>query len=215
MPTKPTAIVLAAGGSSRLGRDKLAVDLGGSPLLQRAVECYTRAGQVGDVVVVIPKGAKSSWEWLKGLRVHFAENPDPSKGMISSIRVGLDSTWTNGKDFLIAPADVPFVKPEIVDKVVVDFHARRCEIVLPTYRGLGGHPGMYAESLKREFFVHGDKQGAREVIMRHREKTLRLAVHDPDVCFDVDTEDDVAMAMDPGKRWARVDADVEAKSRPK
>ena len=211
----PTAIVLAAGGSTRLGRDKLSLLLGGVPMLQRAVECYSMAPQVADVLVVLPKGGKDDWSWLASLRVHLIENPDPSKGMISSIRVALESNWAKGRDFLIAPADVPFVKPEIVGKVIVDFRTRRCDIVLPVYRGLGGHPGMYAEPLQKEFFLHGDRQGAREVILRHRERTVRLATHDPDVCFDVDTEDDVRIAMDPGARWARVDAEVESRSRPR
>jgi molybdenum cofactor cytidylyltransferase len=133
--------------------------------------------------------------------------------MISSIRTALESAWVKGKDFLVAPADVPFVKPEIVDKVVNAFRARRCDILLPTYRGMGGHPGMYASDLQRDFFLHGDRQGAREVILRHREKTIRMAVPDPDVCFDVDTDDDVRAAMDPGARWARVDMDLEERER--
>jgi molybdenum cofactor cytidylyltransferase len=209
----PTAIVLAAGDSSRLGRDKLTVDLGGVPMLQRTVDCYAKAAHVADVLVVLPRGTKSNWSWLAGLRVHLIENPDPSRGMISSIRVGLESTWAKGKDFMIAPADVPFVKPEIVDRIVVDFRSRRCEALVPVYQGLGGHPGMYAESLHREFFMHGDKQGTREILLRHRERTVRLAVHDPDVCFDVDTPDDLRIAMSASARWARVDAEVEARRR--
>jgi molybdenum cofactor cytidylyltransferase len=211
----PTAIVLAAGGSTRLGRDKLSVDLGGMPMLQRTVECYAKAPHVGDVLVVLPPGTKDAWSWLASLRVHLVENPDPAKGMISSIRVGLQSTWAKGRDVLIAPADVPFVKPEIVSKVIVDFRTRRCDIVLPVYRGLGGHPGLYAEALHRQFFLHGDRQGAKEVILRHRERTVRLAVHDPDVCFDVDTDQDLLIAMDPSARWARVDAEIESRTRPR
>jgi CTP:molybdopterin cytidylyltransferase MocA len=214
MPTgigAPTAVVLAAGSSERLGRDKLLIDLGGTPLLQRTVDSYSKAAKVGDVLVVLRPGQKSSWSWLASVKVHLVENPDPSGGMITSIRTALGSAWTKGKDFLLAPADVPFVKPEMVDRIVVDFRTRGPDALIPVYRGLGGHPGMYSASLQRDFFLHGDKQGTREVLQRHREKTIRLAVPEPDVCFDVDTEEDVRIAMDPGARWARVDADVEAK----
>ena len=102
----PTAIVLAAGGSSRLGRDKLMLDLGGMPMLQRTIACYAKATRVGDVLVVVGPGGKSAWQWLASLRVHLIENPDPTRGMISSIRVALGSAWVKGKDFLLAPADV-------------------------------------------------------------------------------------------------------------
>jgi CTP:molybdopterin cytidylyltransferase MocA len=209
----PTVIVLAAGGSSRFGRDKLLVDLGGKPMLERTVACYAKATKVGDVLVVVGPGQKQAWQWLAGLRVHVVENPDPTKGMISTIRAGLQSAWAKDKDFLVTPADVPFVKPEIVDRIVVDFRSRTCKVLIPVYRGLGGHPGMYSASVQRDFFLHGERQGTREILLRHRDETVRLAVHDPDVCFDVDTESDAASAMDPGARWARVEAEVEARSR--
>jgi CTP:molybdopterin cytidylyltransferase MocA len=209
--TAPTVIVLAAGGSTRFGRDKLLLDLGGVPMLQRTVAAYTRCAKVGDILVVLGPGQKGAWQWLSSLRVHLTENPDPAKGMISTIRVGLGSAWAKEKDFLLAPADVPFVKPEIVDKMVLDFRTRGAEVVIPVYRGLGGHPGVYAAALQRDFFLHGDHQGAREVLSRHRDKTLRLAVHDPDVCFDVDTEGDAKIAMDAGARWAQVEAEAEAR----
>ncbi len=209
--TGPTAIILAAGASKRLGKDKLLVELGGVPMLQRTVSCYTKSVKVGDVLVVVGPGQKQNWAWLSSLRVHLVENPDPSKGMISSIRAGLDSAWAKNRDFLIAPADVPFVPSEVIDKLVVDFRTRSPEILIPTYKGLGGHPGIFSASLRDDFYMHGDTSGAKEVLLRHRAKTTRIAVFDSDICFDVDTEEDVRIAMDTGARWARVEADAEAK----
>ena len=208
----PSVLILAAGGSTRLGHDKLLLDLGGIPMLQRTVSTYTKATKVGDILLVVGPQQKPAWQWLASLRVHVVENPDPSKGMITSVRVGLSSPWAKGKDFLLTPADIPFVKPETVDKLIVDFRTRSRDIVIPTYRGLGGHPGVYAAALQREFFLHGDANGTKEVLMRHRDRTLRISVPDPDVCFDVDTEADARIAMDAGARWARVEAEVEARS---
>ena len=208
---QPSAVILAAGGGTRLGHDKLLLDLGGVPMLQRTITSYTKASKVGDILVVVGPQQKPAWQWLASLRVHIVENPNPSKGMISSIRAGLSSPWVEGKDFLLTPADVPFVQPELVDKLVLDFRSRSASIVIPTYKGLGGHPGLYSGSLQREFFLHGDTSGTKEVLLRHRDKTTRIAVFDPDVCFDVDTEADARIAMDSGARWARVEAEVEAR----
>jgi molybdenum cofactor cytidylyltransferase len=209
---QPTAIILAAGGSTRMGHDKLLLDLGGVPMLQRTVSAFTKATKVGDVLVVLGPQQKPAWQWLASLRVHLVENPNPAKGMISSVRTALGSAWAKDKDVLLCPADVPFVKPDLIDRLVVDFRTRAPQILIPTYRGLGGHPGIYAAALQREFFLHGDANGTREVLLRHRDKTLRLASFDPDICFDIDTEADARIAMDAGARWARVEAEVEARS---
>ncbi len=182
-------------------------------MIERTLATFTHSAKIHDVVVVVPSGQSVKYAWLKSVRVHFVENPQPDRGMISSIRTALSSAWALERDFLIHPADVPFVKPEVVDRVVREFAVRGAEIVLPTYRGLGGHPGMYGAALRQEFFAHGDTHGAKEIIRRHAERTIRLKLPDPDVCFDVDTPDDLRAAADPSARWARVERDVESRKR--
>ncbi len=208
---EPIAIVLAAGESRRFGRPKLFEPVDGIALVERVVETHRRSHRVHDVLIVHPPGRAEDFSWLRSTHVHLVENQSPEGGMITSIRVGLRSTWAQGRDFLLHPGDVPFVPPEIVDRLVAAFLARSCAIAYPTYKGLGGHPGLYAARLADDFYLHGDVQGAREVLLRHTKETARIAVHEPDVCFDVDTPADLAIAGDPGARWAKVEAKVEAK----
>jgi len=207
----PVAIILAAGKSERLGADKLFAPIDGQAVIERVVHAFLHAQKVGDIVVVVPPGRGEDFSWLRSVKVHLVENPDPEQGMISSLRVALRSSWVEGRDFLVAPGDVPFISPEIIDRVVQTYMGRPCRIVIPTYQGLGGHPGMFAASLLDDFFLHGDTNGAREVLLRHKDETVRLSVHDPDVCFDIDTPGDLQIAGDAGARWARVERDVEEK----
>jgi molybdenum cofactor cytidylyltransferase len=209
----PVALVLAAGRSERLGEDKLLQVIDGRTVIERTLATFTQSQKVQDVVLVVAPVQVERVRWLRGVRIHMVENPHPERGMISSIRAALSSAWALERDFLIHPADVPFVKPEVVDRVVREFTVRGASIVLPAYRGLGGHPGMYAASLRADFFAHGDTHGAREILARHRGRTVRLSVPDPDVCFDVDTPDDLRAAPDPSARWARVEKDVEERKR--
>jgi molybdenum cofactor cytidylyltransferase len=205
----PVTLILAAGKSTRLGPNKLLEDLGGQPMIERTLDAFLKAEKTQDIVVVVPLGQKEQYAWLKSLRTHLVENPDPERGMISSIRAGLESAWSLEKDFLVHPADVPFVKSALVDRLIREHRTRGCDILLPAYQGMGGHPGVYAARMRGEFFLHGDQTGAREVIQRHRQGTVRLNVPDPDVCFDVDTLEDHRLAMDPGARWARVERELE------
>lgn len=207
----PVAIILAAGESQRFGRNKLLEPIGDMAMIERVVDAHRRARKVHDVVLVHGPGHEEDYSWLRGTHLHMVENPDPAEGMVSSIRAGLRSTWLHERDFLVHPADVPFVSAEIIDRVVSTFLGRECSIVLPSFQGLGGHPGMFAAGLASDFFLHGDNQGAREILLRYQAKTVRLRVHDPDVCFDVDTPDDLAIADDAGARWARVEQKIENK----
>lgn len=205
------AILLAAGDGSRLGGDKMFVDLGGKPLIERSLGPYRKARCIEDIVVVVPPGEAERFAYLRSPTCHVFENPDPARGMISSIRIGLETGWAQERDFLIAPADVPFVKPELIDQLVKQLVIRNAKVVLPAYRGLGGHPGVFHRSLHNDFFLLGETSGTREILFRYREDTVRMNIPDPDVCFDVDTPEDLAMAQDAGARWARVEQQVEQK----
>ncbi len=215
LKSDPVAIVLAAGSSERMGQDKLLTLLGKKRIIEHTLRTYRKAERVQDTILVVPPDKTATYAPLRSPHLHIVENPDPTRGMISSIRAGLDCNWAQERNFLITPGDVPFVPPEVVDQIVTAFVTRDCLIVIPTYKGLGGHPGVFSQELRDEFFRHGDTNGTREILFRHRTETVRLHVPEPDVCFDIDTPEHLAMAADPGARWARVTEMVEAKRKPR
>jgi len=215
LKTQPVVILLAAGAGDRLGGEKMFADVGGKPLIDRTLRNYRKATQTGDIIIVVPPGASERYQHLRSPERHIVENPDPSRGMISSIRAGLESGWAAERNFMIAPADVPFVKPEIIDRLVKTFVTRDCKIVIPAYRGLGGHPGVFDQSLYVDFFAHGGNLGAKEILLRYQTDTVRLNIQDPDICYDIDTPKDLELAMDEGVRWARVELQADEKRKPK
>ena len=84
------AVVLAAGGSTRLGRPKQTLVVDGMPLVRRAAQAAVDAGCV-PVVVVLGAEALATRAALSGLDVAPEENPDWPSGMASSIRVS--NSW--------------------------------------------------------------------------------------------------------------------------
>lgn len=211
----PVALVLAAGRSTRLGPNKLLEPVAGRTLIERTVSPFLETERVRTVVVVVRAGAVGAFSWLAGPRVHLVTNPDPGPGMITSIRCALGSSWAKGRDFLVTPADMPFIPASAVQRIVSEFLVRPHRIVIPTYRRMGGHPGMFAASLTDEFFRHGDRNGVKEILLRHRDETFRLPLPEPDICFDVDTPEDLRAAPDPEARWARVERALERRNRPR
>lgn len=207
-PASPLAVgvLLAAGASTRLPPDKLALPLGGRTVLEASLATLAQAPGVGDVVVVLPPGGAARWARLAGPHVHLVENAGPAAGMIGSIRVGLAHPVARGRDFLLLPADTPCVPPALAGQLLAQLRAGAHAAVLPTYAGHGGHPGAFAAALAGDFQRLGARAGAREVLDLHRARTLRLPVQDPAVAFDLDTPEDLAAAGDPLQRRARVEA---------
>jgi len=143
------AIVPAAGRGSRFGATpKLLAPVGGAPMLERTVRSLLEAGVDGVVVVVAPDGPPGALDVLHDPRVAVVVNPDPSRGMFSSIQAGAEyagraGVWSASAGdpavVLVLPGDMPFVSPRTIEQV-----ARACgdsgQIVTPTFNGTRGHP---------------------------------------------------------------------------
>src|SRR5207249_11841683 len=78
-------------------------------------------------------------------RVRPVENPDPSRGMFSSIQEGV--AQAQGDTILVMPGDMPFISPETV-RAVIAAYERKPAIVSPRYRGKRGHPVALPSSLR-------------------------------------------------------------------
>ena len=103
------AVVPAAGSSTRFGTMKLLADVGGAPLLERTLASLLDAGVARVVVVTRAGEAFEAVPSMADPRVTVSVNPDPARGMFSSIQTGL--AVAGGDVVLVLPADMPFVAP--------------------------------------------------------------------------------------------------------
>ncbi|MEO7673460.1 MAG: nucleotidyltransferase family protein [Pyrinomonadaceae bacterium] len=184
-------IVLAAGGSSRLGKPKQLLQLEGKTLLRRAAEAMS-ASMCDPAVVVL--GAKSGGlaDEIEGLRVIHCLNQDWRSGMGSSIRIGLAKLTEiePGLDaVLISLCDQPFVTTEMLNRCGEKFAETKLPIVAAAYKGVTGVPALFS----RELFgalsqLEGDK-GARDLI---RSRPDIATIDLPEAAFDIDTPEDAA-----------------------
>ena len=182
------AIVPAAGRSERFGGVKLLADIGGEPLLNRTLRCLLDGGVQRVVVVAAPDSALAAVSLLADRRVTVVTNPDPARGMFSSIQTGLAS-WP-GEPFVVLPADMPFVRRETVAAVLSET-ARRDTAVVPVYRGRRGHP-LGVPGRLRDGLLAADPRGSLKDALAAMEVTsIAIAVDDPGVLRDVDVQKDL------------------------
>jgi molybdenum cofactor cytidylyltransferase len=188
---RAVAVVTAAGSAVRFGGKKLLAPISGEPLLDHTIRSLLDGG-ISEVIVVVGVDARRELardvNAMSDPRVRPVENPDPSRGMFSSIQIGVATA--NGDALVVLPGDMPYVRPETVRAVLAKYRERPA-IVSPRYRGKRGHPIVMPLSLRDEIAASPPTANLHEVIKRHESGPVDLDVNDPGVIRDVDTPADL------------------------
>ena len=189
------AVVPAAGRSRRMGRPKLLLPYRGSTVVGSLVAALA-AGGVGEVVLVVASDRGSLARWGRAAGLTVAVNPDPSRGMLSSVRVGIAALGgavalsPRGAPLLVAPGDLPALRPATVAALLRSFAATAAPLAVPVHRGRRGHPLLISPRLIAEIDRLDPAVGLRQLLARHPGELLRVEVDDPGVLHDVDTSED-------------------------
>jgi CTP:molybdopterin cytidylyltransferase MocA len=131
--------------------------------------------------------------------VDQALNPDPERGMLSSIQVGLAALGgapaLRDDRLLVSPADLPLLAAATVAALL----RTAAPLVVPTYRGRRGHPLLLSGELVAEIEQLDPAVGLRQLLERRRCDVRELPVEDPGVLLDVDTPEayDEALGVSP------------------
>ena len=183
-----SAVVLAAGRSTRMGPiNKLLAPLGGRAMV-RAVVDELAGPSVRPVVVVTGHEAERVEEALAGTGVRLVHNPRFRQGLSGSMRAGLAALPESAEAAVICLGDMPLVTSAHVDRLVAAFDpAEGREICVPVFQGKRGNPVLFA----RRFFdemaaVRGDV-GARHLIGEYEEYVCEVEMGDRAVLVDVDS----------------------------
>lgn len=186
------AVVLAAGGSKRLGRTKQLEPWGGSTLLGHVV-ARTLEFDVDEVWVVVGHDAEEIIDRADLGDAYIVENLEWEEGIASSLRVGLDALTRLSRcdTALIVIGDQPDVPVEVVGELLRSHEKAGKPVTVPKYRYSWGNPVIVNRSLwPRLMSLEGD-EGARRLWQAHPEWVNDVWFSDA-APRDVDTEADVA-----------------------
>jgi len=190
---RSVAVVPAAGSAERFGGTKLLVRVDGEPLLDRTIASLLDGGVDQIIVVVAPDAdaLKRDVNAFSDPRVWPIVNPDPSRGMFSSLQAGLAEAQIKwGDALLVLPADMPFVKGSTV-RLLLDTFAARSAIVSPRYHGKRGHPVILPPSLRDEIRAADALLTLHDILKRHPDLRVDVDVLDQGVVRDVDRPEDL------------------------
>lgn len=185
------ALILAAGGSSRLGRPKQLERWGTTTLLGHVVE-EARHYPVDEIWVVLGAESDRILEAVDLTGCGVVENPEWEEGIASSLRVGLDALVQASRvdAAVIVIGDQPNLDRQVVASVVETARRSPRPVVIPKYRYTWGNPVMVDRSLwPRLMSLEGD-EGAQRLFKAHPEWVEEVWT-DQLPPRDVDTEADL------------------------
>jgi len=178
-------VILSAGASRRMGTPKALLRFGGETFLDRLIRLLS--GETAPVIVVLGHQASEIRSSLEcGAEARFVVNPDPERGMLSSLQCGLEAVPGEAQAVMFTPVDHPNLESSTLGTLVERFAAERAPVTIPEYQGRHGHPVLIARPLIAELLALPATAQASDVIHRYGSETSYVAVDDPAVSTDID-----------------------------
>jgi molybdenum cofactor cytidylyltransferase len=185
-------IILAAGGSTRLGgTPKQLLTQQGQTLVEQITH-HALSLKVGPVLVILGANEEQIRPWLDELPIHIVTNPGWQDGLASSLRVGLNVLSVETVDaFLVLLTDQPYVTPALLQELITTRQQTQRGIVACRY-GEPGHlgvPALFNIRYKAELLKLSGDVGARKLIQQHADDCAEVLF--PLAAIDLDTWQDV------------------------
>ncbi len=180
-------IVLAAGGSSRLGIPKQLFTWRGMPLVRRSVEAATGAG-LNPVIVVAGQAIQDIWKAIEGTGATLTENSAWREGQSGSVRVGLQALDGHVEAAVFLLADMPFVGPNVIAALVNRHRETLAPLVAPWAAGRRANPVLFDRELFGDLLALEGDQGGRRLFDRYSSERVDW---DEEITFDLDTPEDL------------------------
>jgi molybdenum cofactor cytidylyltransferase len=181
-------VILAAGVSNRMGRNKMLLELDGESILRRAVQRAVEAG-LDPIVVVLGHEADRARDELVGLRCEPVVNPDYARGVNVSLRAGIAAVPSRARAAVVVLADMPFVTAEMIATLVERYRQTSAPLVISDYGGVNAPPILYDRSLFEELGAMEGEGCGKQVVRKHRSEA-QVVPWPVEALTDVDLPED-------------------------
>ena len=195
-------VILAAGDSSRMGRDKALLPwpaaapgqaVSNETFLSAAIRSLSSATDF--VVVVVGKNEAMLAPVIYAHGASLIANPDPGRGQFRSLQVGLQEVLNQGRDAaMVMLVDRPPLRPASLRMLHHAFETSDHKIwaVIPEFAGKHGHPYLIGREMIELFLRVPATSNARDVEHVHQEHIQYVRVEDPLVALNINTPEDYA-----------------------
>jgi len=183
------AIILAAGASTRMKRQKLLLPFNGKTIIEKVVE--NAASSVNsNILVVLGSHREEIQQKIGSKPVHFCVNENYMDGMLSSAICGFRALPASAKAALIFLGDQPQIPSHIAGLVIETWLQSKKGIVMPTFNGRRGHPVLIETRYKNEIEQLDPEKGLQVLAEKFKNDVYEVECNIPEILRDIDTPEE-------------------------
>ena len=195
-----SSILLGAGESKRMKVNKLSLPWGRETIFEHCFNVLLRSKSQEIIVVLNPQNERMKRQFeemsastTKKVKVTF--NRHYKRGMSTSIRKGLQVLDPRSEGILISLGDQPFVKTSTINVLLRAFNQGKGEIVIPSFRGIKGHPVIFHRKYEKELLKLRGDTGGKPILLKYAKYTKTVPVRSEGVVKDIDTREAYQKAL--------------------
>ena len=186
---KVWAIVLAAGASTRMKKQKLLLPFNGKTMIETVIQnIMTVLGN--NILVVLGSHREEIGEQINKLPVKTCVNEKFPDGMLSSVICGFRALPENAEAALVFLGDQPQIPAEVTRLVLKTWQHSGKGIIIPATSGKRGHPVLIETKYKTEIERLDPEKGLRQLMKKFKDDVKEIECNLPDILRDIDTPDD-------------------------
>ena len=186
---KLAGIILAAGESSRMGRDKALLSYQGSTFLNHILSQFV--SRLDPVVVVVGHHAEQIRASLEpSPRLRIVVNDRYKLGMLSSLQEGIRALPDGVEAAMFTLVDHPAVEAATLDRLISERERTGAPLVIPRLGERRGHPVIASRAILDDMLRLPSDESPKSMVRRHQDRTLYVDVEDAGVLKDIDRPSD-------------------------
>lgn len=183
------AIVLAAGMSTRMKKQKLLLPFNGKTIIETVIQNIMPVlGK--NILVVLGSHREKISEQINKLPVKTCVNENFTDGMLSSVICGFRALPENAEAALVFLGDQPQIPAEVTRLVLENWKQSDKGIIIPVTRGKRGHPVLIETKYKTEIERLEPDKGLRQLMEIFKNDVMEAECSKPEILRDIDTPED-------------------------
>ena len=187
-PLNFSAVIPAAGFSSRMHQYKPLLRFGNTTMVETVIRLFQRCG-IMDILVVTGHNQDLLKPIIQKAGARPVFNPNFETGMFGSIQKGVEQVSKESKGFFLLPVDIPAIRPATILSIVAAFEKGCNTVIIPEFEQAPGHPPLIPARLIPAILGMDSNSNLGKILLSQKDRLVHHPVYDRGILLDADTKE--------------------------